>query len=377
MIKNAAVFLSLILVFALHGCVKETYNMNTLSKKGLLSPTIVFSANGAVSLNDLVKANDTITYDQNKLLTFVFKKSSVIDIKLTDFAKGIIRTSTIEPGSIDLNIDKVLNNITGSYQILNPSIKFNYTNSFPDPVTINMDVNGIGKTANVNLNQQPFHVAIPGLPAHTEVTSTYIIDKTNSDISKLISLPPKQITYSGSVALDISGSYNMLTSRLVGSLEVVVPMELRVANLQYSDTVDNFLKDKNDNSVNPEKFHFLSMKISAKNGFPFGVTMSVSTYNSATKTKLNTVNAGKIIESAPVDANGKSTGYTDSNPDIELSKDFFTSAGNSDKIIFTFTLVTADNGGKDVKIYSDNNLSFKADLIAKPEVNLGNIDIFN
>jgi hypothetical protein len=169
----------------------------------------------------------------------------------------------------------------------------------------------------------------------------------------------------------------MLTSRLVGSLEVVVPMELRVANLQYSDTVDNFLKDKNDNSVNPEKFHFLSMKISAKNGFPFGVTMSVSTYNSATKTKLNTVNAGKIIESAPVDANGKSTGYTDSNPDIELTKDFFTSAGNSDKIIFTFTLVTADNGGKDVKIYSDNNLSFKADLIAKPEVNLGNIDIFN
>jgi hypothetical protein len=119
------------------------------------------------------------------------------------------------------------------------------------------------------------------------------------------------------------------------------------------------------------------MKISAKNGFPFGVSMSVSTYNSKTKTKLNTVNAGKIIEPAPVDANGKANGFTESSPDIELSKDFFTSAGKSDKIIFTFTLVTTGNGGKDVKIYSDNSLSFNAALITKPEVDLGNIDIFN
>jgi hypothetical protein len=377
MIKKAPVFLSLILVLAVYGCVKETYNMNTLSKSASLSPTIVLSANGNVTLNDLVKANDTITYDQNKLLTFIFRKTSVVDIKLTDFAKGIIRTAEIKPGSIDLNIDKVLNGISGSFQILNPSIKFNYTNSFADPITINMDVTGIGKTGSVKLNQAPFMASVPNVPAQQIVNGSYLIDKTNSDIAQLISLPPKSIDYSGSAILDISGSYNLQASRLIGSLEVVIPMELRVANLQYADTVDNFLKDKSDNPVNPENFHFLSMKISAKNGFPFGVTMSVSTYNSATKTKLNTVIAGKIIEPAPVDASGKPNGFTESAPDIELTKDFFTSAGNSDKIIFTFTFVTTGNGGKDVKIYSDNSLSFNAALIMKPDVDLGNINIFN
>jgi hypothetical protein len=119
------------------------------------------------------------------------------------------------------------------------------------------------------------------------------------------------------------------------------------------------------------------MKVTAQNGFPFGVSMSISTYNSSTKTKLNTVNAGKIIEPAPVDASGKATGYTESSPDIELTKDFFISAGKSDKIIFTFTLVTTGNGGTDVKIDSDNRIKFKADIIAKPDVDLGNIDIFN
>lgn len=376
MIQRLIVFLSLVLALALHGCIKETYNLNTLSKNAHLSPTIVLSANGDVSLSDMVKVNDTITYDQNKLLTFIFRKSSVVDIKLTDFTKGILKTAIIQPGTIDLNIKEIINGISGSFQILNPLIKFNYTNSFTDPVTINMDVTGVGKTGNVNLNLAPFAVALPVAPAQS-VNSAYIIDKTNSNLSQVISFLPESLKYSGSAVLNISGSHNLLASRLTGSLEVVIPMELRVSNLQYADTVDNFLKDDSNNPVNPENFHFMSMKVTAQNGFPFGVSMSISAYNSSTKTKLNTVNAGKIIEPAPVDANGKATGYTESSPDIELTKDFFTSAGKSDKIIFTFTIVTTGNGGSDVKIDSDNRIKFKADLIAKPDVDLGNIDIFN
>jgi hypothetical protein len=92
---------------------------------------------------------------------------------------------------------------------------------------------------------------------------------------------------------------------------------------------------------------------------------------------LNTINAGKVFEPAPVDANGKANGFTESSSDIELTKDFFTSAGQSDKIIFTFTLVTTGGGGTDVKIYSDYRISFKAAVVAKPDIDLSNIDIFN
>jgi hypothetical protein len=376
MIKRTALFLLLIPALAFNGCVKETYNMDLLSKNAHLSPSFILSANGDVSLSDMVKANDTITFDQNKLVTFIYRKNSIVDIKLADFAKGIIRTAEIEPGTIDLDIDDFLNRISGTFQIISPTLKFNYTNSFPDPITINLNVTGIGKSGNVNLNNTPFVAAIPDIPQQQVVSSSYIIDKTNSNLSQLISLPPRSIDYSGSAVIDISGNYNLSSSKLAGSLEISIPLELRINNLQYSDTVDNFLKDESNNPVNPSNFHFLSMKVSAKNGFPFGFSMKMSTYDSITNTILRTVDAGKVIEAAPVDANGKSTGFTESSPVIQLTKDFFTSASKSDKIIFTFTLVTTGNGTTNVKIYSDYRIIFKADVVVKPDIDLGNLDIF-
>jgi hypothetical protein len=37
-------------------------------------------------------------------------------------------------------------------------------------------------------------------------------------------------------------------------------------------------------------------------------------------------------------------------------------------IIFTFALSTTDNGTKDVKIYSDYGIDFKAALVLKPKL---------
>lgn len=374
MIKRTAWFLLVALALS-SGCVKETYNMDLLSKNAHLSPTLVLTANGDVTLADMVKPDDTITYDNNKLLTFIYRKNSVVYLKLPDFAKGIIRTAIIEPGTIDLDIDEVLNRLSGTFQILNPTLRFNYTNSFADPITINLNVTGVGKTSIVNLNQSPFNVAVPALPQQTQISSSYIIDKTNSNISELISLPPRHIDYSGSAVIDISGSYNLLSGNLDGSLEISIPMELRVNNLQYSDTVD-FSQGDSDNQVNMENFHSLIMKISAQNGFPLGFSLKFSTYNSETRTILNTINAGKVIEPALVDANGKVNGYTETTAEVQITKDFFSSTGKSDKIIFTFTLVTTGDGTKDVKIYSDYRINFKADIIVKPDVDLSNFDIF-
>lgn len=373
MIKRTASLLILILSLAFHGCIRETYDLNLLSQNAHLYPTIVLSANGDVAFKDLVKPNDTVTFDQNKLVTLIFKKNSVIDMKLADFSKGILKTAVIWPGTIDLGIDDVLDRITGSYQISNPLFKFNYTNSFTDPITIHLNVMGIGKTSNVHLNLTPFTLNIP---TQQSISASYIIDKTNSNLAQMVAIPPRLINYSGSAVLDISGNNNLLLSHLVGSLEMDIPLELRMNNLQYCDTIDNFLKDESDNPVNPENFDLLSMKISAKNGFPFAVSMKISTYKSATQAVLKTVNVLKLLEPAPVDASGKATSYTESSPDIELTKDFFKSSGEADKIIFTFTVITTGNGVSDVKINSDYRISFNAALMLKPDVDLNKIDIF-
>jgi hypothetical protein len=378
MIKRSSLLVSIIMVLSVSGCIKETYNMNMLSKKAHLSPTMAISAvKGDISFSDAVKTNDTVVFDQNKLVLLVFKKESVVDLKLSDFSKGTIeKTATIDPSSFDLDISDVLKHISGTFKFFSPSIKFNYTNSFPDPVKINLNVTGKRNTNTVALNLTPFTLSKPNLPAQQEITSSYVIDKTNSNLPDLISLPPEIINYSGSVVMSITtkdgqdGDFLIGSNRLVGSLEVEIPLDLQLTNLQFADTVDNFLKDDNgDSQMSPEDFQFLRVIISAKNGFPLGVSVKMSTYNSSTHSK-STVDATGVLDPAPVDSNGKANGVTETSAKIEFTKEFFTSAKTADKIIFQFTLNTTGTGTQEVKIYSDYRINFNAALVVKPDINL-------
>ena len=122
-------------------CIKETYNMKMLSKKQHLSPTLAISAvKGDISLSDIVKTNDTVVFDKNKLVIIVFKKDSVVDLKLTDFSKGVLpqMTAVIAPDSIVTDLDNILRHITGDFLISNPSIKFIYSNSYTDPLKVDL-----------------------------------------------------------------------------------------------------------------------------------------------------------------------------------------------------------------------------------------------
>jgi hypothetical protein len=157
----------------------------------------------------------------------------------------------------------------------------------------------------------------------------------------------------------------------IGPLEVEVPMELRINNLQFTDTVDNFMQndDPDDESpVNPEDFEFLRIDIDAENGFPLGVSLSMTLYDSATHVNKCTIDATDILEPASVDINGKVTGPKECSTSIEITREFWNSINVADKIIFKFTLVSTDNGSKDVKIYSDYKINFKAAIVLKPDI---------
>jgi len=379
MTKRAFLFFLMIMLLSITGCIKDTYNMSMLSKQTHLSPDMAISAvKGSFSLKDIVKPNDTITYDQNKLLIFVFKKNSIVDLKLADFVKGVIqKTAPIPPDKIDVNLGDILSHITGSFKILNPSIKFNYTNSFPDSVQIDLNVTGSGKNKSVDLNLVPFKVKRPNLPDQQEISSTFTIDKSNSNLPDLFSLPPEVINYSGTATISYSlknspVDYAVLTNHLTGSLDIEIPMELEMTNLQFADTVDNFLKEdsNSNNPIKPEDFQLLQVKIIAENGFPAGVSLKMSLFDSSTGLIKNTVDAGSILTPAPVDSNGRVTGTAKSTATIEFTKDFFGTVSKADKIIFWLTLNTTGNGTQDVKIYSDYTFDFSAALVVKPDIKL-------
>lgn len=375
--KRSFLYVSAIIVLCIAGCIKETYNMSMLSKQAHLSPTLALSAvKGDISFSDAVKTNDTVVFDQNKLVILVFKKDSVVDLKLSDFSKATIqKTATIEPDSYDLNLGDVLNHISGTVKFFNPSIKFNYTNSFTDPIKVSLNVTAKGKSRTIPLNLAPFDLSKPNTPVQQEITATYVIDTTNSNLPSLISLLPETINYSGTAVITSNikdnGPVNSAigANRLTGSLEIDVPMDLSLNNLQFTDTVNNFVKSSNsDNPLNPEDFQLLRIKVSAKNGFPLGVSLKMCLFNSATADTTGTIKAKDILKPAPVDNNGKANGVTETTTSIEFTKAFFNSVNKADKIIFWFTLNTTGTGTQEVKIYSDYRINFNAALVVKPDI---------
>jgi hypothetical protein len=353
--------------------------MKMLSKQAHLSPTLALSAvKGDISFSDVVKTSDTVVFDKDKLVILVFKKDSIVDLKLSDFTKATIqRTATIDPSFYDLNLGDVLNHISGTVKFFNPSIKFNYTNSFPDPVKISLNVTATGKNSTVPLNLAPFILSKPNLPVQHEITDKFVIDKSNSNLPDLISLPPEIINYSGTAVITSTvkdkGTENFAVgaNRLTGSLEIDVPMDLSLNNLQFKDTVNNFIKDNSgDNPLDPADFQLLQINVYAKNGFPLGATLKMSLYDSSKKTEKSTVEATKRLEPAPVDGTGKASGVTETTTSFEFTSVFFSNVNKADKIIFTVILNTTGSPPQEVKIYSDYRINFNAALVVKPDIKL-------
>jgi len=297
-----------------------------------------------------------------------------------DYVKGYFgqRTESIDPDSLNLEIEDILKNISGDFLVSNPSIKLDYSNSFAIPMEISLLAKGSREAEIVDLGLAPFIISYPVAPANRDISSSLVINKANSSLPELISLPPEKIVFSGSAKMNPSGNdglrnnYVFGESRFIGSLEIEVPLEFRMNNLQFTDTVDNFLSDSNvnDSPVKPEDFKLFRVDFTAKNGFPLGISLKMSLYDSLTQTIKNTVDATGILEPAPVDSNGKATSVAETKTSIELTRDFFDSIKDADKIIFQFTLNTTGNGSKDVKIYSDYALDFNAALVIKPDITI-------
>jgi hypothetical protein len=333
--------------------------------------------------NMLPVEHNIIVSSNDQMVSFSSTDEVTISLELPDpdfdYVKGYFgqETESIDADTIDLEIKDILDKITGDILISSPSIKLNYANSFALPVEIDLQATGYKKSETVDLGLDPFTLSYPAAPGERDKDDVFTIDKTNSSLPELISMPPEMVRFSGSAKMNPLGNtgsrdnYIFGDSRFLGSLEVEIPMEFRINNLQFTDTVDNFLQiedSDDDTPVNPDDFEFLRIDITAENGFPLGVSVSITLYDSVAKVNRSTVEADKVMEPAPVDSNGRVTEPKECSASIEITREFWNSVDISDKIIFRFTMITTDNGTKDVKIYSDYKIDFKASLVLKPDI---------
>jgi len=346
--------------------------------------TVDLSKDVLKPFNRLPMTYGLVVNSNNTMINFNSTDNIKLDIKLLnpvfDYAKGYFgqQVETIAPDSLDLGIADVLSHLTGSFLISSPSIKINYSNSFAIPMQVTFNCTGIRKNkSNVNLGLATQTIT-PATFAARDVSAVITVDKTTSKIDSLISMPPEKIRFSGSAKMNPAGNtglrdnYVFGNSRFLASLDVEVPLEFRMNNLQFVDTVDNFLKSSSgsSSSFKPEDFKLLRIDITAQNGFPLGISLKMSLYDPTTHTIKSTIDATDLLKPAPVDANGKSNGFTETTTHIEFTKEFFSSINTTDKIIFKFGLITSENGTKDVKIYSDNRIDYNAALVVQPVINI-------
>jgi len=301
----------------------------------------------------------------------------ILDPEL-DYIKGYFGQygDTIDTDTLDLEIEEILSNISGSFLISSPSVKLNYSNSFAIPVEIDINAVGYKGEDSVDIDLDPVTLLYPSAPAERDKNGVFTIDKINSDFPELISMPPEKIRFGGSAVMNPDGNtgtrdnYIFGDSRFLGDLEIEVPVELRLNNLQFADTVDNPIEedDFRDSPLNPKDIEELKILLNIENGFPLGISLSVSLFNSVSNSVLSTISAPGILEPAPVDAAGKVSGPAQFETEIRLTSDFWNKIYDADKLIFSITLVTTDGGTKDVKIYSDYYLDYKAALFVKPDL---------
>jgi hypothetical protein len=306
----------------------------------------------------------------------------ILDLNLIDpeidYVKGYFGQygDTIDADTLDLGIEDILKDVSGSFLVSSPSVRLNYSNSFAIPVEINLNVVGYRSDDSVDLDLDPITLNSPAAPSERNKDGILTVDKNNSQLPEIISLPPEKILFGGSAVVNPDGNtgtrdnYIFGDSRFLGDLEVEVPLEFRLNNLHFADTLDNPVQDEDfsDSPLNPEDIETLKILMDIENGFPLGISLSVSLYDSTTHSIKSTVDAADILAPASVDANGRVITPAQCSTEIALTNDFWKWINDTDKIIISITLVTTDGGTKDVKIYSDYYLDYKAALFVKPDI---------
>ncbi len=336
--------------------------------------------------------NYNITVSSNGLMVdFNMSDEIAFDIEMgsptIDFVKGYFGhiVEDLESDTIDLEIEEFLELITGDFYLADPSIAIEYQNSFVVPLQLNIEAEGKREgEPPVQLGLAPFTISYPDYPSERDRSDVFIINRDNSSLPELISLPPGEMILGGSATLNPGGNSgardNVIfgDSRITGNMEVTLPFDFYINNLTFADTLENFMKldEDSDDEITPDDFDQIRLDLTVENGFPLGVTVRFIFYDSETDQQIHALSVPgdgtdiMIFEPAPVNAEGRATGITEKLTRILIDREFFDASQQADSIIIEFTLNTTGSGSQSVKIYSDYSIGFKAAVAVKPNITI-------
>lgn len=248
---------------------------------------------------------------------------------------------------------------SGEIRLTNPMVRLAYENFFGVPVRMNFNMTGYGKEAEiVALNPPVIDFLAPSDTLQGAYVGSAEVNRDNSSIVDMIAIPPQRIEFSGSANANPGGTpitnFVKESSYFLANLEVDVPLEIQIDNLNFSDTLEFDIGEDLD-MIEDGSLHFI-----VENGFPFEVKLELIMRDSVTNEILHSFSDIQIMDAAPVNINGvvEPGQKTVSNEEIELTRAIIDKMILANQLIISATMYTSEAGTRPVKIHSDYELKF-------------------
>ncbi|MBS3768957.1 MAG: hypothetical protein KGY69_01780 [Bacteroidales bacterium] len=299
-----------------------------------------------------------------------FSYNLAFDSDHIEYVSGYFGNDTLDfDGDVFDTGIQLFDNLSGDFLLTDPKLKLFYSNTIGIPFTVDLDLVAESKENQQNLNEGDadglLNFASPTLP-FTTVSDTIVINNNTSDIDKFISLPPRQIRFSGTGYTNFGNdpsAYNFITSEnLVNvGMEMDLPLELETSGLTYRDTVGFDMDVDFDEAVNLYGIF--------KNQFPFSIDIQVVCRDSVTNRDLLTLEPldadgqnASILDAPEVDENGRVKSPKENRIYFKVTGDEIDLLNEANQLALEATVKTSktsEGNYTGVKFYTDYTLDFR------------------
>ncbi len=228
---------------------------------------------------------------------------------VTGYATGFFGTQEIglDDEEFDLGFD-LFDRLTGDFRLTNPSVRLFYENNAGVPVNLSFNLDALSGDGQKRVLLLPedhpgFEIATPDQPFEN-AEGEIVIDRETSEIVEFIALPPASIRLEAKGLKNPEGDTgvpNFITSesRLLMGMDIDLPLELRLTDLQFADTLE--LGIEADDADIIER---VVLSIDVSNRFPLGAELDLSLYDSVNNNVVYTFETIMLLDAADVDAGG-------------------------------------------------------------------------
>lgn len=318
-----------------------------------------------------LKYKASIVIPQGQIIS---KQNLKIGIRMKDFSftrvEGTMKTRNVEIDEGEFNMDvEFWNHFAGSFNFANPRVDLIVRN-YGLGVPVQMDMNFVAYGENgkhVSLETKDnYKPEFKGwIPDGGEVADTQSYNVNNSNISELLSLPPKEkITYGGQIIVspDPIRSLTLLnTGKASVDAYVEIPFHLSAKKLIFRDTIDDI--DISD----ADKIKKAEIVIIADNQIPLELGSGYLYLLDEAKNCIDSVKIERFLDAPEVDDNGNVIPSEEEKevPPIVLSEENILHLEDTKFMVISVEATTSNGGEKPVVIKADAMMKLKLILGAK------------